>query len=62
MAYLYGRDEPGIKAWVEMSKTVEGTQQYLDKYVYNLKNHAEYLHLIGEARLEECVRLREKRE
>ncbi|MEW6094887.1 MAG: CoA-transferase [Chloroflexota bacterium] len=61
MAYVYGRDEPGIKEWVEMSKTAEGAQEYLDKYIYNLKNHAEYLELIGEGRLKQAVELREKR-
>jgi 3-oxoacid CoA-transferase subunit A/glutaconate CoA-transferase subunit A len=62
MAYLYGRDEPGIKEWVEMSKTPESTKEYLDKYIYDLKNHDEYLKLIGEKRLQECVALRERRE
>jgi len=62
MAYLYGRDEPGIKEWVEMSKTAEGAREYLEKYVYELKNHEAYLDLIGEQRLQECVELREKRE
>jgi 3-oxoacid CoA-transferase subunit A/glutaconate CoA-transferase subunit A len=62
MAYLYGRDEPGIKEWVEMSKTVDGTQEYLQKYIYDLKGHDEYLELIGEERLKECVALRERRE
>ena len=47
MAYDYGRDEPAIKEWVEMSKTAEGAQEYLDKYVYGVKNHDEYLELIG---------------
>ena len=62
MAYMYGRDESGIKEWVEMSKTAEGAQEYLDKYVYGLINHAEYLELIGKEKLQECVELREKRE
>ncbi|RJP47152.1 MAG: CoA transferase subunit A [Anaerolineaceae bacterium] len=62
MAYLYGRDEPGIKEWVEMSKTAEGAQAYLDKYIYNLQGHDEYLALIGEDRFGRCVELREKRE
>ncbi len=62
MAYLYGRDEPAIKEWVEMSKTAEGSKEYLGKYVYNVKNHAEYLELIGEERLQRCVALRERRE
>ncbi|RME87947.1 MAG: CoA transferase subunit A [Anaerolineae bacterium] len=62
MAYLYGRDEEGIKEWVEMSKTAEGAQAYLDKYVYGVKNHQEYLDLIGEERLQRCVERRERRE
>ena len=61
MAYLYGRDEPAIKEWVDMGKTAEGAQAYLDKYVYGVKNHDEYLELIGEQRLQACVELREKR-
>jgi acyl CoA:acetate/3-ketoacid CoA transferase alpha subunit len=62
MAYLYGRDETAIKEWIEMSKTAESSQAYLDKYVYGVKNHDEYLKLIGEERLQRCVELREKRE
>jgi 3-oxoacid CoA-transferase subunit A/glutaconate CoA-transferase subunit A len=62
MAYLYGRDEPGIKEWVDMSKTAEGAKEYLDKYVYGPKNHDEYLELIGKEKLQECVELRERRE
>lgn len=62
MAYLYGRDEPAIKEWVERSQTAEGARAYLDQYVYGPKNHAEYLRLIGEERLRQCVDLRERRE
>jgi len=62
MAYLYGRDEPGIREWVEMSKTDEGAREYIDKYVYRPKDHDEYLNLIGETKLDECVELRERRE
>jgi acyl CoA:acetate/3-ketoacid CoA transferase alpha subunit len=61
MAYLYGRDEPAIKEWVEMSKTADGSKAYLDKYVYGVLDHDEYLELIGEERLKGCVELREKR-
>jgi acyl CoA:acetate/3-ketoacid CoA transferase alpha subunit len=62
MAYLYGRDEPAIKEWVDMSKTAGGSKEYLNTYVYDVKDHDEYLKLIGEERLKECVELREKRE
>ena len=61
MAYVYGRDEEGIREWVEMSKTAEGAQEYLDKYVYGLRNHQEYLSFVGQKRLNEMVALREKR-
>jgi acyl CoA:acetate/3-ketoacid CoA transferase alpha subunit len=62
MAYMYGRDEAAIKEWVEISKAAEGAKEYLDKYVYSPKNHDEYLKLIGEEKLQECVELRERRE
>ncbi len=51
MCYVYERDEPQIKEWVEASKTEVGTQMFLDKYIYNLENHQEYLNLIGHDRL-----------
>ena len=51
MCYFYERDEPQIKAWVEASKTPEGAQAYLEKYIYGVRNHQEYLQLIGEERL-----------
>jgi len=53
MAYVYERDEPQIKAWVEASKTPETAQTYLDKYIHNVTNHAEYLALIGQSRLDQ---------
>lgn len=52
MCYLYERDEEGIKEWVEASSTAEGAQAYLDRYVYGVKNHQEYLELIGQERLD----------
>ncbi|HHS97556.1 MAG TPA: CoA transferase subunit A [Chloroflexi bacterium] len=52
MAYMYARDEEQLREWVEASKTEEGTQAYLDKYIYGVANHQEYLELIGEERLE----------
>lgn len=62
MAYVYGRDEPVIKEWIETSRTVEGAKAYLDKYVYGVNNHQEYLELIGKARLDQLVNEREKRD
>lgn len=61
MAYVYERDEPVIREWVESSKTAEGVKEYLDKYVYGLANHQEYMKLIGDERLSKLVEEREKR-
>jgi acyl CoA:acetate/3-ketoacid CoA transferase alpha subunit len=62
MAYAYGRDEPAIREWVEASRTAAGGQAYLDKYVYNLPDHAAYLDLVGQERLARAVSDRERRE
>jgi glutaconate CoA-transferase subunit A len=52
MCYFYERDEPQIKKWVQASKTVEGTQAYLEEYIYNLADHQAYLDWIGHDRLQ----------
>lgn len=52
MCYLYERDEPQIKQWVEASRIPETAQAYLEKYIYDLKDHQEYLELIGSDRLQ----------
>ena len=51
MCYLYERDEPQIKEWVEASRDPETTQAYLKKYIYDLKDHNDYIKLIGKSRL-----------
>jgi glutaconate CoA-transferase subunit A len=61
MAYLYGRDELALREWIEASKTAEGAQAYLNKYVHAVKNHREYLDLIGQERLTQLVAERERR-
>jgi glutaconate CoA-transferase subunit A len=53
MCYVYERDEEQIKEWVDASKDVERTKAYLDKYIYGVKDHQEYLALIGEARMQQ---------
>jgi len=62
MAYMYGRDEKGIKEWVDMSSTEEGAKKYLEKYVHSVPDHAGYLNLIGDKLLKEAVKNRERRE
>jgi glutaconate CoA-transferase subunit A len=61
MAYLYERDEAVYREWIEASKTAEDAQAYLDKYVYGVENHQEYLDLIGKERLAQLVAERERR-
>ncbi len=62
MAYLYARDEPMIKEWIEANATEEGAQAYIDKYVRGVADHQEYLDLIGRDRLDRLVEMRERRE
>jgi len=47
MVYLYERDENHLKMFLEMTKTEEGTREYMEKYVLSVKNHLEYLEKIG---------------
>jgi acyl CoA:acetate/3-ketoacid CoA transferase alpha subunit len=51
MCYLYRRDEDLIRDWVKASELPETTRSYLDKYIYGVRNHQEYLDLIGRERL-----------
>jgi acyl CoA:acetate/3-ketoacid CoA transferase alpha subunit len=51
MCYLYQRDEPHIRDWVEASKAPDTTQAYLEKYIYGVKDHQEYRELIGSEHL-----------
>ncbi|MCI0520442.1 MAG: CoA transferase subunit A [Chloroflexi bacterium] len=52
MCGMYRRDEEQIKAWVKASEDPATTQAYLTKYIYGVKNHAEYCDLVGRERLE----------
>lgn len=52
MCYLYCRDEPQIKSWVEAAEEESSAQAYLQKYIYDVKDHQEYLALIGADRLQ----------
>lgn len=61
MAYMYARDEPAIKAWVDANKTAEGAEAYLKEYVYGTGDQEEYLSLFGNDRLDNLVEKREKR-
>jgi glutaconate CoA-transferase subunit A len=45
--HAYDFDADHIKQYADASRTPEGTQKYLDKYVYGTKDHWEYLELVG---------------
>jgi glutaconate CoA-transferase, subunit A len=53
MCYLYVRDEQQIKEWVQASQDPQTTRAYLDKYIYGVNDHREYLDLIGRERLQQ---------
>jgi len=53
MVYLYERDEPLLREWVEASQTEQGARAYLGQYVYSLADHQAYLDHIGRERLEQ---------
>jgi len=53
MCYKYKRDEDQIREWVSASKEPTTTQEYLEKYIYGVRNHQEYLEMIGREKLEE---------
>jgi acyl CoA:acetate/3-ketoacid CoA transferase alpha subunit len=55
MCYCYRRDEPLIRDWVEAAKEADTTQEYLQKYVYGVNDHQEYLDLVGAERLNNLV-------
>ncbi len=58
MSGMYERDEEHIKSYFTESKDPEKTQEYLKKWVYDLKSHDEYLDLVGRDRLE-SLRIKE---
>jgi acyl CoA:acetate/3-ketoacid CoA transferase alpha subunit/acyl CoA:acetate/3-ketoacid CoA transferase beta subunit len=58
MPYLYFFDEDHIGEWLSVSKTDEGVEKYLKKYVYSVDDFKEYLKLIGgEKKLEKLKRI-----
>jgi acyl CoA:acetate/3-ketoacid CoA transferase alpha subunit len=43
----YYFDEAHIGEWLRLSRTDEGVAEYLDRYIYGVRDFAEYLELIG---------------
>lgn len=52
---VYDRDEAHIKAYFEDSKDPEKTRDYLDKWIYGVSDHEEYMELVGKERLERLL-------
>jgi len=50
MPYLYFFDEEHIHEWLTVSKTEEGTQAYLEKYVFGVQDFETYLERVGGVR------------
>jgi glutaconate CoA-transferase subunit A len=50
MPYLYYFDEAHINEWLTMSKTEEGTKEYLDRYVFGVHDFEAYLERVGGVR------------
>ncbi len=44
---VYDYDAERIVEYAEATKTPEGVQKYLDKYVYGVRDHWDYLELVG---------------
>jgi 3-oxoacid CoA-transferase subunit A/glutaconate CoA-transferase subunit A len=59
MPGMYYYDEEHMAEWLRMSKTDEGTAEYLDKYVFGVDSFEEYLKLCGG---EEKLKYLERRE
>ncbi len=49
MPTLYYFDEEHIAEYLKLTRSVEGTKEYLDKYVYSVDDFKQYLGLIGGA-------------
>ncbi|MGB9880336.1 MAG: CoA transferase subunit A [Anaerolineae bacterium] len=47
MPLRYFFDEEHIGEWLQLSRTLEGTREYFDKYVYGTRDFNEYLELVG---------------
>lgn len=58
MAYEYFSDEDHLKEWMTVEKDPDAFKEFLDKHIYNCKNHFDYLRVNGG--MEKMVELRQK--
>lgn len=47
MPGLYYSDEEHMAEWLTLSRTEEGVQEYLDRYVFSVDDFSEYIELVG---------------
>ena len=47
MPYRYYFDEEHLEEWMELTKTEEGLEEYLERYVTGTEDFAEYLEVVG---------------
>ena len=52
MAGMYERDKEHYEYFLEMAKTKEGADRYLEEWVYGVENHRALLEKVGKERLE----------
>lgn len=60
MSGLYERDEVHIKNYANDSKDELLVKDYLTKWIYDTKNHKDYLDLVGKTRLKSLQIERDK--
>ncbi len=47
MPGLYYSDEEHMAEWLSLTRTEEGVQEYMGKYVHSVSDHSEYIELVG---------------
>jgi len=58
MPGLYYSDEEHMAEWLSISRTDEGVEEYMDKYVHSVEDFPEYIEKIGgEEKMEYLARL-----
>jgi acyl CoA:acetate/3-ketoacid CoA transferase alpha subunit len=62
MPGMYYSDEEHMAEWLSLSRSDEGVQTYLNKYVYGVKDQKEYIELVGGRKKMEYLKKLEKLE
>ena len=52
MPFYYWRDEEHLASYIEATKNEGTTQEYLQKWIWDVSDHQEYLTLVGHERIE----------